>query len=58
MLSKEKEKAQRAYIHSMQSLIDIRSPKPTIHIKTHTAYMAQNQQINTNQDANAENNKD
>lgn len=48
MLSKEKEKAERMYLASTQSLIDMKRPQSNIHIKTNTAYMAQYQQINTN----------
>ena len=55
MLSKEKEKAERMYLASLQSLIDIKRPQSNIHIKTQTAYMAQYQQINTNQEADVEN---
>lgn len=57
-LSKEKEKAHRWYIHWLQTLIDLKQPKTNIHVKTKNAYMAQNQQFNTNTETNDENIKD
>jgi len=55
MLSKEKERANRNYLYGLQTLIDLKQPKTNIHIKTKNAYMAQNQQINTNQSNDDEN---
>ena len=58
IMSKELDRANRSYLSAMNQLIEIKEPKTSINIKTKNAYIAQNQQINTNQDANAENIKD
>lgn len=58
IMSKELERANRSYLSAMSELIEMKKPHTSINIKTKNAYIAQNQQINTNQDANVENIKD
>jgi len=58
VMSKELDRANRSYLSASNQLIEMKRPQSPIHIKTKNAYIAQNQQINTNQDSNAENIKD
>lgn len=47
-LGKSIERADRGYITALNTLRDIRSPMPNIHIKTNTAIVGTNQQFNSN----------
>ena len=47
-LSKAIERVDRGYMTALSVLREIRSPTPSIHIKTNTAIVGMNQQFNTN----------
>ena len=47
-LNKELDRANRAYLMSLNNLIDIKRPKMNINVKSKNAYIADNQQFNTN----------
>ena len=46
-LSKEIDRAQRQYITGLQTLKQLKSPSLPVTIKTTTAYIAENQQVNS-----------
>lgn len=47
MISKEVDRSQRRFISAIMSLKQIKSPTMNLHFKADTAFVAQNQQINT-----------
>ncbi len=51
-LSKQLDRAHRQYLSSLMTLQQIKSPKIEMNIKTNTAYISNNQQINVNKDEN------
>lgn len=46
MFSKEADKAHRQFLGALTTLQQLKSPTPTINVKTNTAFVAQNQQNN------------
>jgi hypothetical protein len=56
MISKEVDRANRQYLAAINSLRYIKQPKVNVTFKTHNAFVAQNQQINTPSETKDQNN--
>ncbi len=56
-LSKEVDRANRHFITALETLIQIKRPELKVNVKTNTAFIAQNQQINANQNKQDETNE-
>jgi hypothetical protein len=48
MLWKELDRANRHYLTSLNTLLEMKKPQMSINVKTKNAYFSQNQQINNN----------
>ena len=57
MLSKELDRANRHFITALTTLKQLKAPSLEINIKARTAFVAQNQQINTDQNPNKKKNE-